>query len=163
MIRRILPAALAMMLLCTGASAQAAFVNSGGDPQGGLHMRSEPGTQAASLGRFFSGTQVEIVADAGGGWSQVCIAGSSSARGYMKTSYLCGDMNGVADARQEKQVASPYGTPVVVLRDRPANSYDALTMLAVGEKVRVIGVAGEFCYVLCGDGTVGCLAGEEIR
>ena len=36
------------------------------------------------------------------------------------------------------QVVSPYGTQSVVVRDTPSNSYDAVSMLEVGDDVRVI-------------------------
>lgn len=159
-------AALAcMMLLCAGgALAQMAYVNNGSDPGSRLNMRSAPAKDAASMGKFYSGTQVEILSDAGGGWSQVVIgSGVSSVGGYMMTQYLSGDMHGVLDARPQMQVASPYGTPAVVLRDRPSDSYDVVAMLPVGETVRVIGVSGDFCYVQTQTSAVGCLADDELK
>ena len=81
----------------------------------------------------------------------------------MMSSYLSRDGAGVIDARVDKQVASPYGTPAVVLRDRPSNSYGAAGMLAVGEAVKVIGVSGDYCFVQRADGAVGCLAAEELK
>ena len=60
-------------------------------------------------------------------------------------------------------VVSPYGTQSVVLRNQPSNSYDAVTMLMVGETVTVIGVSGDFCFVQTGDSSVGCLAGNELK
>lgn len=154
----------AALLLCAcGALAQAAYVDNGSDPASRLNMRAEPSREAASLGRFMSGTQVEIVADAGNGWSQVVIGGGmNSFGGYMMTDYLRADAAGVLDAREDRLVVSPYGTQSVVLRDRPGNAYDAVMMLEVGTAVKVIGVTGEFCYVLAGDMTVGCLAADEL-
>ena len=161
--KRIVCIALLMAIICTPALAQTAYVNNGNDPQSQLNLRSQPDAQSSSLGRFYSGTQVEILADAGGGWAQVCLCGSDAIRGYMMSSYLSGDGSGVIDARVDKQVVSPYGTPAVVLRDRPSNSYGAAAMLAVGEMVKVIGISGDFCYVQRADGSVGCLAAEELR
>lgn len=153
---------LILALLCSVASAQSAVIDNGSDPSSRLNMRSAPSRDAGALGKFVSGTQVEILADAGNGWSQVQIGGGRHAvSGYMMTDYLKSS-SGV-DARESGRVASPYGTPSVVLRDRPSNSYDAVMMLAVGDPVTVIGVSGDFCYVMTGDGTVGCLLSGEIN
>ena len=60
-------------------------------------------------------------------------------------------------------VASPYGTPSVVLRSVPADSYDAVAMLMVGQRLAVIGVCGDFYYVLLEDGSAGWLAADELK
>lgn len=154
--------ALMMILLCSAALAQSAVVDNGGDPASRLNMRAEPDKGASSLGKFYSGTPVEILSDAGGGWSHVRIGdGANSITGYMMSSYL--RASSAVNACQRRQVTSPYGTPVVVLRSRPSNSYDAVTMLPVGETVTVIGVSGDFCYVLTQGGTVGCLLSGELK
>lgn len=162
MSKRILCAALALALTMLGgaALAQTAVVDNGSDPGKSLNLRSAPGRDADSLGRFVSGTRVQVLSDAGDGWAEVSIGG---VHGYMMEDYLSGDAASVLDAREEKQVVSPYGTPSVVLRDRPSNSYDAVAMLAVGEKVTVIGVSGDFCYVQLSDASVGCLAADELQ
>ena len=47
-------------------------------------MRDQPSKDAGSVGQFYTGTPVEIVSDAGGGWSQVTIGGgANSLSGYM--------------------------------------------------------------------------------
>ena len=154
--------ALALLLVPVMAAAQSAVVDNGSDPASRLNMRAQPDRTAEIVGKFVSGTPVEIVADAGDGWSQVCIgSGNCSVSGYMMTSYLKADS--AVDAREEKQVVSPYGTPTVVLRDRPSNSYDAVMMLMVGETVTVIGANGEFCFVQTDDASVGCLLGSELK
>lgn len=151
-----------LALLPMLALAQSAVIDNGSNPENRLNMRSAPGKDAKALGKFVSGTRVEILADAGDGWSQVKIGGGKNAvTGYMMTQYLKSGSS--VDARQTRRVTSPYGTQSVVLRDRPSNSYDAVMMLTVGETVTVIGVSGDFCYVLTGDSTVGCLAGNELK
>ena len=152
--------ALLMMLCAACALAQTAYVDNGSDPQSRLNMRSAPDKNAASLGKFYSGTQVQIVADAGGGWSQVTLG---SVSGYMMTQYLSGEADAVLDARPGRKVVSPYGTPAVVLRDRPSDSYTAVTMLPVGESVHLLGVLGEFCYVQTQSGAVGCMESSELK
>jgi len=153
---------LVLALMSAAAFAQTAVIDNGSDPSSRLNMRTAPDRSASAVGKFVSGTQVEIVADAGGGWSQVRIGGGRHAvSGYMMTEYLNDACT--VDAREHKTVASPYGTQSVVLRDRPSNSYDAVMMLPVGEGVTVIGVSGDFCYVLASDGSVGCLTTGELK
>ena len=151
-----------MLILPAAAMAHSAVVDNGSDPQSRLNMRTQPSRDASAVGKFVSGTQVEIVADAGGGWSQVRIGGGRHAVvGYMMSEYLRG--SSAVDARTNKTVVSPYGTQSVVLRDRPSNSYYAVMMLPVGTGVTVIGVSGDFCYVLAADGSVGCLLSGELK
>lgn len=151
-----------MLILPAAAMAHSAVVDNGSDPQSRLNMRTQPGKDASAVGKFVSGTQVEILADAGNGWSQVYIgSGRASVSGYMMTDYL--NDSSVVDARESRSVVSPYGTQSVVLRDRPSNSYDAVAMLMVGETVTVIGVSGDFCFVQLDDSSVGCLLGSELK
>lgn len=150
-------------LLPAGALAQSAVVNSGSGSR--LNMRKEPSAQSKSLGQFYSGTQVEIVSDAGDGWSEVSLGGSlNSLSGYMASEYLAtgSDADGAADDTYDMEVSSPYGTQSVVLRSKPSDSYDAVAMLAVGESVQVIGVSGDFYYVQLDD-CIGCLANDELK
>lgn len=152
----------ALVLLAPCALAETGVV----DVTSWLNMRSEPSRSSLSLGSFYSGTQVEIVGDAGEGWSEVSIGeGLGSICGYMKSDYLAtgSAVDSVVDATYDMQVVSPYGTRSVVLRSRPSDSFDAVAMLEVGEAVRVIGVSGDFYYVRSGDDAIGCLAGDELN
>ena len=152
----------ALLLLPAFALAQSAVIDNGSDPGSRLNLRSAPSRDAQAVGKFVSGTRVEILSDAGDGWSQVRIGGGQNAvTGYMMTQYL--RSTSAVDARESRKVTSPYGTQSVVLRDRPSNSYDAVMMLMVGETVTVIGVSGDFCYVQTGDSSVGCLASDELK
>ena len=153
---------LLLMLCGSQAMAQSAVVNNGSDPSSRLNMREQPSRDADSVGQFYTGTPVEIVSDAGGGWSEVTVGGgSNSLSGYMMSQYLSTDASSVQEATKEMQVVSPYGTQSVVVRDTPSNSYDAVTMLEVGDEVRVIGTKGNYYYVLLDDNSVGCLSTSE--
>jgi len=150
------------MMLPMTAMAKSAVVDNGSDPGSRLNMRSQPSRDASAIGKFVSGTKVEVLGDAGNGWSQVAIgSGRGSVTGYMMTEYL--KPSSTIDARENKKVASPYGTQSVVLRDRPSNSYNAVAMLMVGETVTMIGVSGDFCFVQTADSSVGCLLGSELK
>ena len=154
---------MALLMLWGGqAMAQSAVVDNGSDPSSRLNMRDQPSKDAGSVGQFYTGTPVEIVSDAGGGWSQVTIGGgANSLSGYMMSQYLSTDTASVQDATKDMQVVSPYGTQSVVVRDTPSNSYDAVSMLEVGDDVRVIGTKGDYYYVLLDDSSVGCLSTSE--
>ena len=151
-----------LLMLPVAAMAHGAVVDNGSDPGSRLNMRTQPSRDASAVGKFVSGTHVEILADEGDGWVQVRIgSGEASVTGYMMRDYLK-DSSSV-DARESRTVASPYGTQSVVLRNKPSNSYHPVAMLAVGEKVTVIGVSGDFCYVMTGSGQVGCLLSSELK
>lgn len=155
---------LSTCMLPSFALAQSAVVDNGSDPDSRLNMRKEPSADSASLGKFYSGTEVEILSDAGDGWSQVSIGGGqNSLDGYMMSDYLSTDGEGVIDATFDMEVVSPYGTQSVVLRSKPSDSFDAVAMLEVGEAVRVIGVLGNFYYVQMDDDSVGCLDSSELH
>ena len=158
---------VAALALCPCAAlADTALVDNGSAAGSKLNMRSEPSRDSRSLGSFYSGTQVEIVADAGSGWSEVTIGnGTGSISGYMMSDYLAtgSAMDSVTDATYDMRVVSPYGTQSVVLRSRPSDSYDAVAMLEVGEAVRVIGVSGDFYYVRVDNDAVGCLSDDELN
>ncbi|MBR5287124.1 MAG: SH3 domain-containing protein [Clostridia bacterium] len=156
--KRVALAAAAMMLTAGCALAQSAVI----DAAGALSVHAAPDQGAAALGSFLRGTKVEILGDAGGGWSQIAIGtGSGVISGYAMTQYLSSGV-GAADT-YEASVASPYGTQSVVLRDKASNSYRPVAMLMVGERVLVIGQAGEFRYVQTGSGCVGCLLESELK
>lgn len=157
----VLLAALVLMLPAA-ALAYRAVVDNGSDPASRLNMRTQPGKDASAVGKFVSGTEVEVMADAGNGWSQVRLgSGKGSVTGYMMSSYL--KSSSAVDARERRKVVSPYGTQSVVLRDRPSNSYGAVTMLMVGDTVTVIGVNGDFCFVETAESSVGCLLSSELK
>ena len=146
------------------ALAQSAVVNNGSDATARLNMREQPSRDADSMGQFYTGTPVDIVSDAGNGWSQVTIgSGNNSLSGYMMTAYLSADASSVTDATLYMEVTSPYGTQSIVVRDAPSNSYDAVAMLEVGDTVRVIGTTGNYYYVLLDDDSVGCLSTNEVN
>ena len=157
---------LMLMLTLAGgrAFAQSAVVNNGSDAAARLNMRGQPSKDADSLGQFYTGTPVNIVLDAGNGWSQVTIgSGNNSLSGYMMTAYLSADASSVTDATLYMEVTSPYGTQSIIVRSEPSNSYDAVAALVVGDSVRVIGTAGSYYYVLLSDQSVGCLSTSEVK
>lgn len=160
--KRLALVAAALIMTASCAMAQGAVIDNGGDASSLLNVRVTPDKGAQMLGKFFSGTKVEIVADAGGGWSQIAIgSGSGVISGYAMTQYLAQSTR--VNATREAMVASPYGTQSVVLRDRADHSYHPVAMLMVGDRVLVIGEMGEFRYVQTKNGCVGCLLESELK
>ena len=157
-IQSILLAALMMACACSGAMAQAAQM----DSAAAINLREQPDNGAKVLGRFFSGAQVDILGDAGNGFSKVSLGtGMGTVSGYVMTETLAAQAQ--TDATKTAYVVSPYGTQSVVLRSRPSNSYDAVAMLMVGDRVLIIGEAGQFRFVQTGSGCVGCLLESELK
>lgn len=153
-----------MLMVCafSCALAQSAVIDNGADAAAMLNVRTAPDKGASALGRFLSGTQVEILGDAGNGFSQIAIgSGKGAVTGYAMTQYLSGGAQ--VDATYEARVVSPYGTQSVVLRDRASNSYHPVAMLMVGEHVLVVGEKDGFRYVKTGSGCVGCLLESELK
>ena len=64
-------------------------------------------------------------------------------------------------AGTKRAVVSPYGTPTVVLRSRPSNSYGTAGILQTGESVELLGEFGGFLCVGTSAGT-GFLSEEEV-
>lgn len=69
------------------------------DPRDRLHLREAPRADAASLGKFYNGTPVKVLARRGA-WAQVALG---RLRGWMKAGFLAfgADMDGVAPAFPE--------------------------------------------------------------
>lgn len=152
----------AMLLFASCAFAQNAVIDNGRNPASMLNLREQPDKSSKALGKFLSGTQIQVLRDAGNGWSEVSLGGGmGTVRGYMMTQYLSASAQ--VNATYAASVVSPYGTQSVVLRDRPSNSYDAVAMLMVGDSVLVIGEMNEFRYVKTGSGCVGCLLESELK
>ena len=145
--------ALAALLCVAGAaSAQTAYVSGGS-----LRVREAPDRSAQALGSLYEGAPVEVTG-ASGEWSQVQLSGVT---GYVMTAYL--SASPAQDATRQGTVVSPYGTPTVMLRSRPSNSYGTVGMLSAGEGVRVLGeMNGSFYCVNASSGT-GFLSGDEVR
>ena len=113
--KRLMVSLAVLMALWGGqALAQSAVVNNGSDPNSRLNMRDQPSRDASAVGQFYTGTPVEIVADAGDGWSQVTIGGGvNSLSGYMMTRYLSFNSHYVTPTPEVIYV-TPAPTPQIV-------------------------------------------------
>ena len=78
-----------LFVMPTKADAPLICVVNNPDPADRLHLRSEPRTDAASLGKYYNGTPVSVLEDNTGGWTKVYIGGDvGGAEGYMQTQFL---------------------------------------------------------------------------
>ena len=93
-----------------------------------------------------------------------CCASGEAVRVEAEIREACIQAGGelLPEARAAK-VISPYGTQSVVLRDAPSDSYHPVALLMVGEEITVVGVQGEFVYVLLKDGGMGWLEANEVE
>lgn len=114
------------------------------DPKDRLHMRTEPKKGAASLGKFYNGTPVQIIEELGD-WCHVRIGLDGHLNGYMMTRYLAfgAKMDKVACVypdkvvREEHQYASLYAD--AQLR-REANQ--------IGNDYWLVGVVEDELYII---------------
>jgi len=127
-------------------------------PTDRLHLRAAPSTGAASIGRYYSGTPVQILVDQGE-WAKVSVAGI---QGYMMRKFLAfgQDMLGVERWFPSKilidedveQGVNVYASPntlsavVSVLRENHTGFRQLHIIATVGE---------DWYHILCNDGTTG--------
>lgn len=110
------------------------------NPEDRLHLRTRPDKNAASLGKYYNGTVVQVLED-GGTWVKVNVLG---VEGYMMKDYLAyGEaMNNVASAGPcvglRSASAGLYGSP------QAAHPFTTITADDLGLYVR--GVVGEKWY-----------------
>lgn len=102
---------------------------------GKLHLRSEPSSDSASKGLYFTGTEVICKSDPNADWVKVLVGAQS---GYMKSEYL--------KTEQEVQPVRsirPYGVVTVKdgvnLRHGPTMNAEKIVTIRNGEAVRVLG------------------------
>lgn len=148
----------AMLILALAASACAYAEAVSGAAGSTTALREQPGQGSRAIGQFYNGAQLQMLSQAGDGWALVAFGG---VQGYMPLEALSSGVK--RDETLTASVVSPYGTPSVVLRDRPSDSYNAVAMVTVGSQVRVLGTSGKFVFVTLNNGTEGCLSSQEIR
>ena len=112
-------------------------------PEDRLHLRTEPDTNAASLGKFYNGTPVRIIREQDG-WCQVEIGTDGRLFGWMMKKYL-------AFGDQMDTVRCTF--PQLVLRDEHEDqpmyaNMTAKVTVSVDGPLWIVGVAGENLYVI---------------
>lgn len=141
---------LALLLsLCGGAQAgttrRGVVVND--RPENRLHLRTLPDTQAPSLGKYYTGVEVEVLEDTGyGNWARVQVRG---VEGFMLMDFLRigADANHVTPATPTAYVNNPNPADRLNLRELPDERSESLGRFYNGTQVTVLGVAGAWYHV----------------
>ena len=125
-----------------------------------LNLRTEPSTDAPSLGKYYSGTVVEVLGSDSNGWTKVCF---HSLEGYMMTKYLAfgQDQLKVGYAMPSAAVSNAGGTGLN-LRQAQSTSAPSLGLYRNGAAVCVYGVGETWCHVQTADGNFGFMLRERL-
>ncbi|MBP3524723.1 MAG: SH3 domain-containing protein [Clostridia bacterium] len=145
--------ALWMLLLCAHASAEWATVCNA-KPTDRLHLRAEASSSAISYGKYYNGTQVQILSGPKNGWYRVRVGtgnGVCEIEGYMMAKYLAVGNAAVQDARPRVTLSSSSGS--VLLRDFHTGS--CVGKVQSGTQVTVLGVGTKYLHVLTDSGECG--------
>jgi len=151
--------ALGMPALAGGAAA--AVVNNP-NPADRLHLRAEPRTDAASLGKYYNGVRLANAGISEGGWVPVSIG---TLKGYMKQQFLMladtpgHSLSSVASAMPILEVSNPNMAANLHLRERPSAASNSLGVYPNGTKVVLMGFGGEWAHVIV-DGKMGFMLGR---
>lgn len=107
-----------------------------------VHLRAEPSASSASLGLYYSGTQVECRSDPRGSWVYVTIGEQT---GYMMARYLYGGYYTWTIQQDAPRAYAAYGT---VVYQKPSAASQAIYSIQGAESVLVLGETWDhWCYV----------------
>lgn len=125
-----------------------------------LNLRALPSQDAPTLGKYYSGTVVEVLSVEQGGWTKVRL---QALEGYMMTKYLVfgQDQWQVACAMPSVQVNNPNGTGLN-LRQEQSTTSNSLGLYPNGSTVTVYGVSEAWCHVQTSDGSMGFMLRDEL-
>ncbi len=117
-------------------------------PRDRLHLRARPDREAKSLGKYYSGTPVEILGYPNEIWAHVRIG---TREGYMLRAYLAADAIAVA-APPIVTIRNTSGTGLN-LRAAPESKGKIIRLIENGERVTVLGVTKNYLHVRAGADT----------
>ncbi len=114
------------------------------DPTDRLHLRVRPDASSSSMGKYYNGTQVSVLGDAGGGYTHVRIG---ALEGYMDASFL--SSSSVASAKPVLTVSNTTGANI---RSTPSTASTLITTLGYHTPVTVLAVRDDgWLHVEYGD------------
>lgn len=140
----------ALLLCCLALTAQAGASQVGvvvnDVPTNRLHLRTLPSTDADSLGKYYTGVEVEVLdASNFGDWAKVRVRG---VEGFMLKTFLhIGTDLNVAPAMPEGIVNNPNPADRLNLRQRPTERSESLGKYYNGTKVTVLGIRDNWYHV----------------
>lgn len=125
-----------------------------------LNLRTKPSQNAPTLGKYYSGTTVEVLSSNQNGWTKVRI---HTLEGYMMTKYLAfgQDQFSVGYALPSVKIENMNGTGLN-LRQQQSSSSASLGLYKNGSTVCVLGVSENWCHVQTEDGQVGFMLREGL-
>lgn len=125
-----------------------------------LNLRTKPSQSAPTLGKYYSGTTVEVLSSDQNGWTKVRI---HTLEGYMMTKYLAfgQDQFSVGYAMPSVKIENMNGTGLN-LRQQQSSSSTSLGLYKNGSTVCVLGVSENWCHVQTEDGQVGFMLREGL-
>jgi len=133
------------------------------DPADRLHLRAEPDTEAASLGKYYNGTPVQMTEDLGD-WAKVVVA---DVEGYMLKRYLAFDVHMLVTepAFPHLNIREEYfGRDLTVYSQPDTESRYTGILTDYGssiETIVILGVVGDDWYhVMTGGGLTGYMQAE---
>ena len=130
------------------------------NPADRLHLRARADRNAISYGKYYSGTQVELLSGPENGWYRVRVGGETGGiEGYMMEAYLCTGRaaSGVYDSRPEVTLSSETGAvPLYYL-----HTGSCIGKAQNGTLATVLGVGTQYLHVQLADGTTGFVPVEQ--
>ncbi len=132
--------AVSMLLMTANADTTQTGVVKGG----WLRLRAEASFSATTLASYFTGTQVTVLGKSGD-WYYVQT--QDGYYGYMYKSYLTVSGSGSSTTGTTMYVYAANGKPVR-MRSGPSTNYSILTTYSVGTQVTMLGMSGDWYYVL---------------
>ena len=125
---------------------------------GKVHLREGPSTDAASLGLYFTGTELFCDSDPTQEWTKVVIG---SQDGYIKSEYLCwGDAMGSVQSRQPLGVVRTDGW--VNVRNTPYVNAQLEGKLYDGDVVTIYGETATHWYYGSSNGLLGYIKADYV-
>ena len=131
------------------------------NPDDRLNLRTEPSTDAPSLGKYYNGLDIQLLGSEENGWYKVRIG---TLTGYMQAAYLETDpdkMWMVQGVSISFRVNNAYGTGLN-LRESQSTESKSLGFYKNGEIGYLLGVGETWCHVLIGADEVGFMLRERL-
>ena len=142
----------------SGAVIKVATVNNP-NPADRLNLRTSPSTKASTLGKYYTGVQVELLGAEDKGWIKVKIG---NLVGYMRSEFLQRDVYAtINSALPFYTINNTLGTGLN-LREAQSTSSSSLGFYPNGQTGWVYGVSEAWCHVIAPDGKVGFMLRERL-
>lgn len=113
------------------------------NPADRLHLRATASTGASSLGKYYNGVRVDVLAYSSDTWAKVRIGNTE---GYMLRQYLT--TGNVKSVMPVLSVKNPNASDGLNLREKPMDTAKSLGKYYNGTTVYVMGIVGDWYHVI---------------